>query len=229
LGSSSAAVAEAAAPGRKPWTLVRLISLLITVVSILGAIAAWRASVVSGNAGGLDQQATQERVRQQQIEGEIHAQVDQDLRLFPRYLSHLSTWGVLKEKAAQEQSGNPQLADDLRGDAQEELALARTIYQALSVKPLFGQTNYDEKFSLDYLRQYNLDLVGLAPEETAVLAEEERERGVRMVGIAALFIASLFFLTLAQVGRRTIRQVFGLAGLLIMLGATVALLLTEFG
>jgi hypothetical protein len=226
LGSSSAAVAEGAAPGHKPWTLVRLISLLITVVSILGAIAAWRASVVSGNAGGLDQQATQERVRKQQIEGEIHAQVDQDLRLFPRYLSHLSTWGVLKEKA--EKTRDSKLADDLRGDAQEELALARTIYQALSVKPQFGQTNYDEKFSLNYLRQYNLDLVGLAPEETAALAEDERERGVRLVGIAALFIASLFFLTLAQVGRRTIRQVFGLAGLLIMLGATIALLLTEF-
>ncbi len=224
--SSGAEAASAPAPARR-WTLVRAIALLITVVSILAAVAAWRASVVSGNAGGLDQQASQERIRLQQVEGQINAQVDQDLRLFPRYLSHLSTWGVLKEKAAKEQDRRPEVAVRLRGDAQEELALARTIYQALSVKPRFGQTEYDEEGSREFLRSFNLELVNLTPEKTADLAEDERTRGVTLVGVTALFVASLFCLTLAQVGRRRIRRAFAFVGVLLMLGASAAMVAVQ--
>ena len=206
---------------------MRAIALLITLVSILAAVAAWRASVVSGSAGGLDQQASQERIRRQQIEAQINAQVDQDLRLFPRYLSHLSTWDVLKEKAAGKQEREPQLAYRLRVDAQEELAVARTIYQSLSVKPSFGSTEYDEESSREFLRSFNLELVNLTPEETAELAEDERSRGVTLVGITALFVGSLFFLTLSQVGRRRIRRAFALIGVLLMLGASAAMVAVQ--
>ena len=208
-------------------TLVRAIALLITLVSILAAVAAWRASVVSGNAGGLDQQASQERIRRQQIEGQLNAQVDQDLRLFPRYLSHLSTWEVLTKRAAQQQDKRPEVAVRLRGDAQEELALARTIYQALSVKPRFGQTEYDEQGSREFLTSFNADLVTLTPDETAKLAEEERSRGVTLVGITALFVSSLFCLTLAQLGRRRIRRAFAVVGVLLMLGASAGMVAVQ--
>lgn len=206
---------------------MRVLSLLITAVSILAAIAAWRASVVSGDAGGLDQLATQERLRQQQVEGQIDAQVDQDLRLFPRYLSHLGTWRVLEKKAAKQQRSDPGLAEDLRGDAQEELALARTIYQALSVKPQFGQTTYDEVASREFLRSFNIDLSNLDPDRTAARAEDERDRGITLVGVTAVFIGSLFFLTLAQVGRRRLRMAFAAGGVLLMLGAGMAMLVVE--
>ena len=214
-------------PAQPRFTLVRVLALLITVVSILAAVSAWRASVVSGDAGSLDQQASQERIRRQQVEGQLNAQVDQDLRLFPRYLSHLSTWGVLKKKASQQQGKRPEVAVRLRGDAQEELALARTIYQALSVKPRFGQTEYDEQGSRDFLRSFNLELINLDPEKTADLAEDERGRGVRLVAITALFVASLFCLTLAQVGRRRIRRVFAGVGVLLMAGASAAFVLVQ--
>lgn len=206
---------------------MRALALLITVVSILAAVAAWRASVVSGNAGGLDQQASQERIRRQQVEAQINGQVDQDLRLFPRYLSHLSTGDVLKKKAEAKQEREPQLAYRLRIDAQEELAVARTLYQALSVKPRFGATEYDEEGAREFLRGFNLELVTLTPEKTAELAEEERSRGVTLVGITALFVASLFCLTLAQVGRRRIRRSFALIGVLLMLGGSAAMVAVQ--
>jgi hypothetical protein len=201
-------------------TLVRAIALLITAVSILSAIAAWRASVVSGDAGGLDQRATEERVRKQQIEGQLDAQVDQDLRLFPRYLGHLRTYQVLTKRAKEKAPNDEQLAEDLRRDAIEELALARTIYQELYIRPEFGADTYDEPAARRYMRQNDLNLASLDPDEALKLAKDERERGTTLVGVTAVFIGALFFLTLAQVGRRRARIGFALAGLLLMLGAS---------
>ena len=205
------------------WTLVRAISLLITAVSIVSAVAAWQASVVSGNADGLDQRATQERVRKQQIEGQLDAQVDQDLRLFPRYLGHLRAYKELRKRAAEREPRDEQLADSLRRDAIEELAMARTLYQSLYIKPVFGAQSYDEEAARGYMRAGNLDLANLDPDEALDLAHEERRRGTTLVGVTAVFIGSLFFLTLAQVGRRGARRAFAAAGLVLMLGASVAL------
>jgi hypothetical protein len=221
MSSTADDTPRAARPARR-WTLVRMIALLITAVSILAAIAAWRASVVSGDAGGLDQRATQERVRKQQIEGQLDAQVDQDLRLFPRYLGHLRTYEVLKKRAEQRKENDEQLADDLRRDAIEEIALARTIYQALYIKPQFGADTYDEEYARNYMRLYNLDLASLDPDEALELAQDERRRGTTLVGVTAVFIGALFFLTLAQVGRRMARRGFAAAGVLLMVGASVA-------
>lgn len=213
---------EAATSSGGRWTLVRAISLLITAVSILAAVAAWQASVVSGNADGLDQRATQDRVRKQQIEGQLDAQVDQDLRLFPRYLGHLRTYKELRKRAAEREPRDEQLADSLRRDAIEELALARTLYQSLYIKPVFGAQSYDEETSRGYMRAGNLDLANLDPDEALDQAQDERRRGTTLVGVTAVFIASLFFLTLAQVGRRGTRKAFAAAGLLLMLGASTA-------
>ncbi|MEA2460009.1 MAG: hypothetical protein QOH90_186 [Actinomycetota bacterium] len=206
---------------RRPWTFVRLVTLLITVVSILGAIVAWRASVVSGNAGGLDQTANQDLVRKQQIDAQIEAQVDEDLRIFPRYLAHLGAWKTLKQQSDDVRAQDPDLATKLSIEGQDELSLARTLYQSLSVKPVFGAEEYDKQFSVDYLRQFEIDLRGLDPDKTVKLAAEERERGVKLVGITALFIASLFFLTLAQVARFNVRRFFALGGLIILIVGTI--------
>ena len=213
---------EVSSPARRRWTVVRVIALLITAASILAAIAAWRASVISGDAGGLDQRATQERVRKQQIEGQLDAQVDQDLRLFPRYLGHLRSYEVLQKRAEKSGQKDEAAADELRRDASEELALARTIYQALYVKPQFGADTYDEEFARGYMRRFNLDLANLDPDETLRLAQDERRRATTLVGVTAVFIGALFFLTLAQVGRRTARTWFGALGLVLIVVASVA-------
>jgi hypothetical protein len=72
------------------------------------------------------------------------------------------------------------------------------------------------------MRANNLDLASLDPDEALELAKDERERGTTLVGVTAVFIGALFFLTLAQVGRRRARIGFALAGLLLMLGASAA-------
>ena len=158
----------------------------------------------------------------QQIEGQLDAQVDQDLRIFPRYLGHLRTYEVLKKRAEQKAKKDSELGDDLRRDAIEELTLARTVYQSLYVKPQFGSDTYDEEYARDYMRAFNLDLASLDPDGALELAQDERRRGTTLVGITAVFIGSLFFLTLAQVGRRRVRKVFAAVGLLLMVGASIA-------
>jgi hypothetical protein len=212
---------------RKPWTLVRTVSLLITAVSILGAIVAWRASIVSTDAANGDQAATQDLVRQQQINVQVQAQVDQDLRLFPSYLAHLHAWQTLKKQSRSVQRNDPDLATALSSEAQDELSLARTVYQSLSVKPVFGAEEYDEQFSIDYLKSFQQELHGLDPEATEAQAAELHDKGVRLVGITALFIASLFFLTLAQVAKPNVRHFFAGAGVLVLILGTILFVIAE--
>jgi hypothetical protein len=221
MSSAEEQSARPVRPARKV-TLVRVIALLITAVSILSAVAAWRASVVSGDAGSLDQRATQERVRKQQIEGQLDAVVQQDLRLFPRYLTHLRSYQTLTKRAKAKEDEDALLAGDLRRDAGEELALTRLLYQELYFKPIFGDAVYDEAGARAYLRTTDSDLASLDPDKALDLAQEERDRGTTLVGVTALFIGALFFLTLAQVGRRLARKGFALVGLLLMMGASIA-------
>jgi hypothetical protein len=229
LSSVEAAVAEGDGEGRprKPWTFARTVAILITVVSIMGAIVAWRSSIVATNASNGDQQATQDLVRQQQIKVQVQAQVDQDLRLFPRYLGHLRAWRTLGAQSDAQKASNPDLATTLSEQASDELSLARTLYQALIVRPPFGSETYDEAAAVKFLDGYHPELHGLDPAATAQQAVEEHDKGVRLVGITALFIASLFFLTLAQVARLSVRRFFATAGVLVLLAGMILFLVVE--
>jgi hypothetical protein len=205
------------------------IPLFITVASIGSAFVGWRAAEYSSEAGELDRRATQALVRERQIRAGFESEVTQDLRLFASYQEHTLMRTLLERDAASMRLEDPRLAAELASDAQSERAAARALlplfraqYPGVGDEP--GILIYDRGTALEFLQEASdnrLELAALRSTSTSKEADRARDTSVNLFGVAALFIASLFFLTLAQLGRTINRKVYAGAGIAVLLLATV--------
>jgi len=216
------------APAKPPRTdrFRAVVGVLIAIVSSLGAVVIWRASVESSNASDLTQQGTQQLILQQQTRGGIEAGVARDARLFIEFQEHVMNWRQLLAQADQQEPSDPTLAADLRSQARSELSQARNLRPLMQNfdRPSFGNqrgiVQFDPGQLVRALSDANLELTGLRPDLTFADANDAHNRALQLVGIAVLFAASLLFLTFAQVARRGARGVFAVAGVVVMVAAS---------
>ncbi|MFL5799922.1 MAG: hypothetical protein ACJ77A_18590 [Actinomycetota bacterium] len=222
-------------PGPDPGTADHFrawVAVLIAVVSILGAVVVWRASVDSSDASDLGQQGIQQLILQQQKRGDIEAGVARDFRLFADFQEHVLNWRSLLTQADQAQPTDAALAADLRQQARRELSAARAIRPLIQAfdQPDYGNANgtvtFDPARQAAALEDADLELTGLHPARAFAGEESTHRRSLHLVGVAVLFAAALLFLTLAQVARRGPRAIFAAAGIVVMIGAGVLFALT---
>jgi hypothetical protein len=203
------------------------VGVLIALVSIFGAVVVWRASVESSNASDLTQQGTQQLILQQQTRGSIEAGVARDFRLFIDFQEHVMNWRQLLSQADRQASSDATLAADLRSQARSELSQARHIRPLMQNfdRPSFGDEQgvvaFDPGLLVKALADANLELTGLRPDLTFADADSAHHKSLHLVGLAVLFAAALLFLTFAQVARRGVRGTFAIAGIAVMVVATV--------
>ena len=221
---------------RHPERFAVLLALLIGFASVLSAVIAWRASLASIEASRYESLVVQQEARQGQIERELEATVQQDLRFITEYQEHALAARELQAQADSVREADPDVADTLDLEAQARLALAR------AMRPYFlgatgielddaGQVPYDEAFVLRNLRNGNVEwreLESTIPRSNA-LAQRGDEKALALIGVAALIVASLFFLTVAQVSktRARVRQTFFVAGGLLVGFGSLAFVLVE--
>src|SRR3954467_14335189 len=92
-----------APPPQRTERFRAVVGVLIAVVSSLGAVVVWRASVESSNASDLTQQGTQALILQQQTRGGIESGVARDARLFIQFQEHVLNWRQLLVQADQQE------------------------------------------------------------------------------------------------------------------------------
>lgn len=189
----------------------------IALVSILGAVVVWRASLVSAEASSVGQEGIQQLILQEQRRSGIESGIARDSRLFVQFQEHVMNWRILLQQAEEVQREDPALARELREDARAEISLARGIgplFQPFS-RPFYGDATgfvaFDPRVLVAALADADLELTGLSPERTRVEAESAHDKALHLVGIAVLLAAALLFLTFAQVGRG-VRGIFAAAG-----------------
>ncbi len=219
--------AERRRPSRRDVLAIAL-ALLIGYTSVLSAVVAWRASLSSIDAARYESLAVQEQARRQQLERELEGVVGQDLRLVVAFREHALAARELQAQADEVRDERRALADELDLEAQGRLALAR------SVQPfLVGQagvalkgdgTDYDPARVMRFLRDSETELRELRPEETSKLADVADRHTLALIALAAVLIAALLFLTVAQVVRRNenVRYGFMVAGTVLGALATIA-------
>jgi hypothetical protein len=208
------------------------VAVLIAVVSIAGALVAWRASLASIHAAALDQDAEQQLVQQEQRRAALEGQVANDLQLYGRYQEHIKAWRLLSAQADRIRSHNPDLAITLGAQAQNELGLARTLRPFFQAGlPDFGDDNgtvvYDPQFVLRNLFTGDRELAVLDPDEVFEEADDAHGKTVDLVAIVALLIAAIFLLTLAQFVRSNNRRLLAGAGAVVALAGIVLFVLVE--
>jgi hypothetical protein len=199
-----------------------IVALLIAVVSILGAIVAFRASLSEQEAHQLDLTSLQEAEKVEQILNDADATANDDMLHAAQYQEHVKASAKLKAEAdAATTAGNTDLATTLTAASEHETVLARTVYRFMSGYSGAGFTatnatdkpiTFDRQAEVNFYLENNSDYTKLNPEATQAHAEKIHDRAVYMLGVVTLFIASLLFLTLAQFTRRSIRPLFAGAG-----------------
>jgi hypothetical protein len=210
-----------------------VIAHLIVFVSIASAVVSWRASVFATTASDLDQAASQQLVQKQQLIAGKRGYVNEDLRLVAAFQEHLRDWRLLSNQAAASAARNPGLALRLQSQANAELAMARSLSQffVVSIPRLslnrLGLVPYNRGAALQQEIQQDPELPALDPVSTQQEAHHAHLQTVRLVGVAAILVLSLFFLTIAQVARPRVRRIFWPAGAAVMAAGVILFVLAE--
>ena len=196
----------------------------MVVAAVLGAVIAWRGSVVSSEAGDAYDHGIEELIQREQAEAQNESKLLHDLGMHAQYQEHVRAWRVLDQQSDEVRPENAALADDLARQAQERLALARALQPYfLAAAPDLGddagEVAYDREFVRRYLRSVTPELRELKPDETFAAGRRLNDRVVRLVGLVLLSVIALFFLTLAELTRGQLRVLLAVLGGVVLVGA----------
>jgi hypothetical protein len=218
-----------------PQAAAIALAVLIGFASILSAVVAWQASLASIDASRLGSLGVQQRARVQQIERDLQGLIAQDLRFVNLYQEHALAARELRSQADELRATDANAADNLDLEAQSRDDLARAI------KPFFlaaggvtlsddGTVVYDANYVLRNLESGTVELRELSTARTRELADRSDARSVSLGAVAAVIVAALFFLTVAQVARTRAltRRIFIVAGGFLVLVGTLSFLFIEF-
>ena len=211
-----------------------IVALLIGFASVFSALVAWRASLASIESSRLQSLTVQEQARQQQLERQFEGSVAQDERMAVAYQEHLLAARELQAQADAVRETEPAMADALDMEAHGRSALARALLPYIRssfwlVLQEDGTLAYDREAALGFFRELDTELRELRPEQTSELAQQADTRTISLIAVAAVLVAALFFLTVAQVVRTRVRiqQAFALLGALFIAAGTVGFALVE--
>ncbi|MBX3029424.1 MAG: hypothetical protein KF809_04650 [Chloroflexi bacterium] len=208
-----------------------VIALLMATVSIVSAVVASRAAFWSAAAGDLGGQALQEVLERQQIEDDLRTSVDADTRLVGRYDAAWKRTQLLQTQADELRATDADAAASLDIEAQGEFGIDVALWRFFTV--IFPRYGFDEELVFEpeavlaALRAGEPRLAELSRSDAAVLAAQAKDRTSTLVAVAAVFVASLFVLTVAEVtsGRR--RRIAFAAGVTLALAATLLSVTTD--
>ena len=224
--------------GEKIWERYRILSapfggrfklsiaLGIVVVSILAAVMAWQSSVWGERSGNTDELTRQDQVQLERIRSSQTGAINQDIRVFNAF-EQATLLAQELDRDVRKLRGQAALDLELEAGAQRAEAKSQRRFFESSAPRVDdnGQVVYDAAFTERLLRANDPELEVLRPDELRADAREAGVKSVRLTGLAALFVAALLFLTLAEVSRRSISRIFAGAG---VTTALVGLLLFLF-
>ena len=218
------------------------VTLAIAALSIVGALLAWRASTDFDAAADLSRQAVDMGVRYQAVRALSDGRIDFDARLSLIYQEHLRAAAALTERAGTTRDANAAAGiddtsqvDALEAEARIEGAIARHLAASfLTYSPTIeadGSVTYDRDANAGLERAGNADLRTLDPANVRGVAQESsvtRRVAQQLVVAGALFIAAMFFLTVADLGWLHRRLFAAIPAALSAMVALAVLIVAEF-
>jgi hypothetical protein len=201
------------AAARRAIDLKLVIAVLIGLVSVTGAVVAWRSAISGEKATDKDRLALAESVIVAQADANTEVIV-QDARV--RFADH--TAAVVAARLLDQQSGV--FAGDGNDDAAREAADAAVEQRALASRALEGGNapvlladyvddgdgttvpELDEDRLREDLERIASDSNQVDPDQTEADAQELRDEGQRLDGFLIPMVGAIVLLTLAQISRR---------------------------
>ena len=184
----------------------------IVTVATLGSLMSYRAAVAEQESARSEHLAAQQEIQRESALSTDNQLVDQDLRVFGRLQEHLLLARELRRQAGTAHGAE---AHALEVQAQQEVALARaeqTFLQGAGLDATGDVPRYAARLARQQAIASDQDLERLVPHELAEDAKRVHLRSVKMIGLAAMFIVALFFLTLAEANVGGLRRGFVVVG-----------------
>ena len=198
------------------------LALAIVVVSILAATMAWRASVADDAASESTLRAEQNLLQRQELRASDESIVLHDIAVFGTYEENENLARLLRRSAARV-PGREARALALR--AQQDLQLAQqesALFEVALPSDAHGTVTFDAAYARRAARLRDANLLDLeAPSTLRSKAGREETKGLRLTGLAVLFVAALVFFTFAQLIGASISSLLAVSGTLVAVTAIV--------
>jgi hypothetical protein len=199
-----------------------VLALAIVAMSILAAAMAWRASVADDAAGGSTQLAEQNLLQQQQLTASDQSIVLNDIAVFGPYAEDQNLASLLQHDASRAAPGQAR-ALAVRAEQDRELAQREgALFEVAQPSVAHGVVTFNATYARRAVLLRDADLLDLQPPSTLRSTSDHQEtKGLRLTGLAVLFVAALVFFTFAQLTGAAISSVFALSGTVAALIAIV--------
>jgi hypothetical protein len=242
LGS---AVAAAASTGRRAWSEIvhSWIPLGIALASVLAALMGWQASLADESANHNEEISRQDLVQQQELQIQDNDAVNQDLNTYGQF-AQISALAHSELGDASKVGGGAGAQLSVSGQA--DLGIARYLGKEISIlNYAFDPSNptgnpnlrsdgtlapghpYDPEFALQVQENADSPLHGLSPGSLLKSADSDRDHGVDLEGIAALFVAVMVLLTLGALATGAAKVWLATSGAMIATAGLVLFAIVE--
>ena len=205
-----------------------VVTALIALVTVFGAVIAWQASLASTAADDAEQQGLLDTLAIEEGRAAHENRLYTDMQYFVRYVRHSEIAKRLRQdEAAARARGEVALADDLAGEAElyEELAAHQTDFFDIDyVRP---DGTFDEARYLADLQLSDDEINGLDPEAVFADADAYQVQSRRLIGLISLLTVALFFYTLSQITEHRVKYPLALLGTLVFIAAAILFVLVE--
>ncbi|HID64039.1 MAG TPA: hypothetical protein EYP49_15075 [Anaerolineae bacterium] len=189
------------------------IAIAIALITVIGAIVAWRASMVEGNASESSHQGLIETIKREAAAATDLRYLYQEADYTLQYIVARTHIGALQTQAeAMRAQGNEDEATAMEMQATWESETAKALEGFSPMTTEQGYQKADGSLDLDRrlkeIRSENQDLASLDPSTAFREADRAYLESELLVGSIIGLTASVFFLSMAEVIRRRLRYLF---------------------
>ncbi|MPZ68852.1 MAG: hypothetical protein GEU71_04920 [Actinobacteria bacterium] len=215
----TAAVDRGASPG-----LRIVIAVLIAATSVLGAMAAWRASVAGSEATASERKAFDDEVARERARAAVLNSLDSTFSSYIRSEEERRRAEELRS-TAKAVAGSERAQFLAEADAYDNLADINVAgIRVDSLRP-DGTLDLERAFEIEWDQAQRAE--DLDPEPDFAAADKSLEKSEQLIGLTALMIAAAFFLTLAEISKTVAHRVYFFGGTGVLVIASVLLVLVE--
>lgn len=203
-----------------------VVTILIALVTTLGAVIAWQAALSLSAAGNAQQQGLLDTLSLEEGAASYQTRLYTELQYFVKYTQFQEMAKHLRQdETAARSRGETNLANDLSSQAEQNEALAENLEQFFDVSYIQADGTFDEERRLADLRLNDAKLQGVAPQEMFDEADALQDKARMFVGIIFFLTVALLFYTLSQITENRIKYPFALLATVIFAGSVIAFIM----
>jgi hypothetical protein len=202
-----------------------IVAVLIAVVTVLGALVAWRAAVADDQAGGADTAGLNAAINAEQTRALNHVVAYANYGSYTTYVQNIELGNLL---AADLENTPEEEALNLERQAAEAADLAETSLGFFNARYLDRNGRYNIQRQLGEAWAEAAREKDLNPDPHFAAADQQRLKSSRLVAILSLLGVSLVFYTLVETVGARFKLSLLVGGTLLMIIAVVATFMVEW-